>query len=122
MDKEEEEIILHLLWRSLLKRGGHYFYLESRERGTYSQLLPQWLDEIDLQFYVRLFQKLMPDSAKLLFHQTHTEEREIYPTYIIIGLPDKYTFMAVMKKEKKELQTLYSSVNIFTTPGGRGEC
>lgn len=33
MDKEEEEeIILHLLWRSLLKRGGHYFYLESSER------------------------------------------------------------------------------------------
>ncbi len=106
MDKEEEEIILHLLWRSLLKRGGHYFYLERRERGTYSQLLPQWLNEIDLRFYVGLFQNLKPNSAKLLFHQTHAEEKKIYPTYIIIGLSDKYTFMAVMKKGKKRVADL----------------
>lgn len=31
MDKEE--IILHLLWGSKLSSGGHYFYLEIKERG-----------------------------------------------------------------------------------------
>lgn len=31
MDKEEEEIMLHLLWQSKLKKGGHYFYLTRRE-------------------------------------------------------------------------------------------
>lgn len=32
MEKEEEDIILHSLCAKLLKRGGHYFYMESRER------------------------------------------------------------------------------------------
>lgn len=36
MGEEEGEIILHLLWWSKLNRGGHYFYLERGERGTYS--------------------------------------------------------------------------------------
>ena len=96
MDKEEEEIILHLLWWSKLKRGGHYFYLESRERVTeaYSQLLPLWLvDKMDLQFYVSLFQ----NSAKLLLHKMHTKEKKT--SSYIIGLSDEYTSMAVMKKE-----------------------
>lgn len=35
MDNEEEEIILHLLWWRELKRGGHYFYLESRDRDLF---------------------------------------------------------------------------------------
>lgn len=106
MDKEEEEMISHLLWWSLLKRGGHYFHLESRKRERDLFLAFTPMDQQDrstvlcepvLELQARLCQTTTTSN-------THKREKKC-PAYIIIGLSDEYTDIAVMKSVCSELQT-----------------
>lgn len=99
----------------LIKKGRSLFLSgEERERDLFLALTPLAGQDRSTVLCEPVSENPSPTAASSNTHR-------VCPACIIIALSDEYTFMAVMKKEK-ELQTFYSTVNIFSAPGGKGEC
>lgn len=115
----------HILWWSKLKRGGHYFYLVGREWGTYLFLafnpLKRWICSL-------IWACFKTKAVILLLHHAQIKAEK---KFTAVTFPWNHLLLSVLlfcqintvlwqlwKERKKESQTFYSPVNIFSTPGG----
>lgn len=99
----------------LIKKGRSLFLSgEEREGELFLAFTPMARQDRSTVLCEPVLENPSPTAAP----STH----KIFPTEFVIAISDAYTFMAVIKKERIVFQCFYSSVNIFSTPGGTGEC